>query len=243
MSTGPMSPEGRDQPGSPPPAPERSGDRMPMLLASLALVLAVVAAGVSLVALSRTGTSAAAASAASSTPTAPATDTTPAAPTPADSLPSDATATTEPSAESTTEPTDGPDPAGVYTVAYTAEPMRLQPSDRDIDLDAPSGNANPAAAELLYGGFPPETKMQFRGVALASVNSPSATANDCVERLRRAPIDLSFTPSKGQLVCVLTDRDLADNQGIRQKVVLVKVDSVGADGTLNLTLTAWNVPR
>jgi hypothetical protein len=49
--------------------------------------------------------------------------------------------------------------------------------------------------------------------------------------------------SKGQLVCVLTSRQSADDQGIRQKVVLMKVDSVGADGALNLTLTAWNVPR
>jgi hypothetical protein len=241
MSTGSMSPDGWDQPGAPPPTLERSANRLPMLLASLALILAVVAAGVSLFALSRTGTPAAAAAAAA-TPTAAATDAAGAA-TPTDALPSDATATTEPSAESTSEPTDGPDPAGIYTVAYTAEPMRLQPSVRYVDLDAPSGNAISSAAELVYGGLPPETKMQFRDVALASVNSPSATANDCVEQLRRAPVDLIFTPSKGQLVCVLTDRELADNQGIRQKVVLVKVDSLGADGTLNLTLTAWNVPR
>lgn len=28
-----------------------------------------------------------------------------------------------------------------------------------------------------------------------------------------------------------------------QKVVLIRVDSIAQDGTLNLTLTAWNVPR
>ena len=106
-----------------------------------------------------------------------------------------------------------------------------------------SGNASSTQAELLYSGFAPEFQFRFRNVALASITNPSASASDCVIQLRRAPIDLTFAASKGQLVCVLTSRQSADDQGIRQKVVLMKVDSVGTDGALNLTLTAWNVPR
>ena len=116
--------------------------------------------------------------------------------------------------------------------------------DRYIDLDVPSGNSDSAVYEVRYSGFDPSFKLQFNSnVALASITSPSATANDCVQQLRRAPIDLVFTPSKGQQVGVLTSRDAAQDQGTCQKVVLMKVNSITADGTLNLTLSAWTVPR
>jgi len=61
--------------------------------------------------------------------------------------------------------------------------------------------------------------------------------------LRRAPIDPAVAPAKGQQLCVLTSATRATDQGIRQKVVLLRVDSIAADGTLNLTVTAWTVPR
>jgi hypothetical protein len=228
-------PPGRfDQQTQPP--PDRPGTRVPTMLSALALLVALVAAGVSLVALSRTGDRVEAAPAPTPSVAPSSTDASPT------SFP-DATATTEPTGESTADPTDGPDPSGNYTVAYAAEPLRLQPSDRYVDLDEPSGNASSAQAELLYSGFAPEFQFRFRNVSLASITNPTASANDCVIQLRRAPIDLTFAASKGQLVCVLTSRQSADDQGIRQKVVLMKVDSVGADGALNLTLTAWNVPR
>lgn len=146
--------------------------------------------------------------------------------TPTDPGPTDATATTEPTEESTSEPTDGPDPVGVFTVAYQDEPLRLQPSSRYIDLDQPSGNAPSAASELQYSGCPPAFRFLFGNVSLASVNSPTATANDCALQLRRAPVDPEFAPEKGQSVCGLTDREAADNEGIRQKIVLLRVVSI-----------------
>lgn len=234
MSTGPTPPGPTGRAGPPP-------DRLPLLLllSGLALFMAVVAAGISVFALSRSGDSAGVAAPTTATPVPSASvDGTPTGP-----GPTDATATTEPTEESTSEPTDGPDPAGVFTVAYQDEPLRLQPSSRYIDLDQPSGNAPSAASELQYSGFAPAFKFLFGNVSLASVNSPTATANDCALQLRRAPVDPEFAPEKGQLVCVLTDREAADNEGIRQKIVLLRVVSIGQDGTLNLALSAWTVPR
>ena len=244
MSTGPLPPgqfRQREHVESPVRPPGRASNRLPSLLATCALVVALIAAGVSLVALSRTSDQGRADPGRTR-----AEATQPSQPTesPTDALPTDSTLTSDPTKEPTSEPTDGPDPAGTFTVAYQSEPLRLQPSSqRYIDLDEPSGNAASSAAEFTYSGYTSDFKMSFRSLALASVNSPAATANDCAQQLRRAPIDTTLAPSKGLLVCVLTDRQAADDQGIKQKVVLIRVDSIAQDGTLNLTLSAWNVPR
>jgi hypothetical protein len=249
VSTASMPPGQFHEPDQfPPPPPDRDqrpgGSRLASLLAGSALVVALIAVGVSLVALSRTADPAPAGATGAPTQPSVTTDVGPTGATPTDTLPTDDTATTDPSQEPTSEPTDGPDPSGSFTVAYQSEPLRLQPStQRYIDLDEPSGNAASSAAELTYSGYTGDYKLVFRDLALASVNSPAATANDCAQQLRRAPIDTAFAPSKGQLVCVLTDREAADDQGIRQKIVLLRVDSIAQDGTLNLTLTAWTVPR
>jgi len=214
-----------------------------VVLAGCALVVSLLAIGISLAAFSRAGGSGPTPQPAGSTGIASAAAG-PDASTPTDVLPTDATETTAPSAEPTSEPTNGPDPSGVFEVAYQSEPLVLQPSGRYIDLDEPSGNASSAVYELQYDGYPPGAKLDFSSeVALASINSPAPTANDCAKQLRREPIDSAFAPSKGQLICVLTSRQAADDQGIRQKIVLMKVNSITDDGTLNLTLTAWTVPH
>ncbi|HEX6756637.1 MAG TPA: hypothetical protein VF109_11925 [Mycobacteriales bacterium] len=149
-----------------------------------------------------------------------------------------------PEQEPTAEPTDGPDPHGVYTAAYEKQNLRLQPSNnRYIDLDVPSANAVSETGELYYDGYVPETKLIFTDVSLAEIKNPAPTASDCVEELRRAPIDPQVAPSKGQLLCVLTSAARAADQGIRQKVVLMRIDAIGADGTLNVSATGWNVPK
>jgi hypothetical protein len=242
MSMGPIPPGPSSGPRVP--APGGRPSRLPLLLAGLALIVALVGTGTAAVALSRTGDApamAAPTSTPSIEPTVAPTATDATATT--DPLPTDATVTTDPTEEPTSEPTDGPDPAGVYTVAYRDEPLRLQPSSRYIDLDEPSGNSLSSASELQYNGFSPSFKFDFGNVALASVNSATASANDCALQLRRAPIDREFAAAKGQVVCVLTSRQAADNQGMKQKIVLLRVASIGQDGTLNLILSAWNVPR
>lgn len=239
-TTGPM-PPAHFRPPEPPSRQRRAG--LPVLLACCTLVVSLLALAVALAAFSRAGDSGPTPRPAGSTGIASAAGASDAA-TATDALPTDATDTTAPTEEPTSEPTNGPDPSGVFEVAYQSEPLVLQPSGRYVDLDEPSGNANSAVYELQYDGFPPNAKLEFNSeVALASINSPTPTANDCAKQLRREPIDSSFAPSKGQLICVLTSRQAADDQGIRQKIVLVKVNSITDDGTVNLTLTAWTVPH
>jgi hypothetical protein len=240
MTSGPMMPGQLRQPVEPP--PDRPGGRMPMLLSVMAVVLALVAAGVSLVALSRTGDRPAAAAATSAAPV-PSSAGPPVDPTPTGALPSDATDVTTPTPEPTSEPTDGPDPAGTYTVAYPPTPLRLQPSDRYVDLDLPSANARPDRSEFRYPALYDPPKLLFGSLPVAKLTTPTGTASDCVKQLNQAPINGDFAPAKGDLICVLTSADDADRQGISRKVAQVRVDAIAPDGTLNVTVTAWNVPH
>lgn len=222
---------------------DRPGGRTPMLFASLAVVLALVATIVSVAAFLRAGDKdvavAVASTAAPTTSPAPGPTTTAAGPSVT------AEPTTEPIEEPTAEPTDGPDPSASFTVAYEKKPLRLQPSSaRSIDLDLPTANAGSATGELQYIGGVPSTKLEFfSGSSIAEVNVPAPTANDCAQQLRQAPIDSDVAPSKGQQLCALTSADRSVSQGIRQKIVLIRIDAIASDGTLNVTVSAWNVPR
>lgn len=230
---GPVQPE-------PPPRADRSG-RTPLYLSSLALLMALVAAIVSVVALARTGTDPGAVAASSPTATgSPTGGPTTAPPTDQPTV----EPTTDPTTEPPAEPTDGPDPRGVYTTAYEKQTLRLQPSgSRYIDLDVPSANAASATGEFSYSGYIPGAKLVFDDASLAEITNPAPTAGDCVLAVQRAPIDPEVAPSKGQTLCVLTSAERAVDQGIKQKVVLLRIDAVGADGTLNVSATAWNVPK
>lgn len=229
------------EPERAPATSDRFDGRTPMLFASLAVVLALVATIVSVAAFLRTGDKAVAAA---PTP-APATSQAPAPTTTAPDPSVTTEPTTEPTEEPTAEPTDGPDPSASFTVAYEKKPLRLQPSSaRSIDLDLPTANAGSATGELEYIGGVPSTKLEFfSGSSIAEVNSPAPTANDCAQQLRQAPIDPDVAPSKGQQLCVLTSADRSVSQGIRQKIVLIRIDAIASDGTLNVTVSAWNVPR
>lgn len=218
-----------------PPAPPAG--RAPLYVAALALVVALLATLVSVVALARTGDDAPGVAAGTSTPAPPPTT---AGPT---GEPTGAP-TDDPSAEPTDEPTGAPDPSGVFTPAYEAEVLRIQPSsDRYIDLDEPSANARNSTGELYYSSGLPIGDLSFNDVDVAEIKTAAPTAGDCVQELRRAPIDLSVVPARGKALCVLTSAGRAASQGIRQKVVLIRMDALADDGTLNLSLTAWTVPR
>lgn len=229
--------------------PTGAGARLPLLLSGLALITALVAAGVALVALSKTsdgGTPAVVAGSSTSVTPPPITalPTGPTSPGEPSDLPTDATATTAPSLEPTGEPTGGPDPSGTFTVAYPSETLRLQPSSsRSVDLDTPTGNAPSGTYEFSYTGSTPNLRLYFSNdVAVAEIQTPNPNAGDCAVELRRAPIDSDVVPAKGKMLCVLTSADRAASQGNTQKLVLLRMATLTEDGTLNLSLTAWNVP-
>ncbi|HEY6744849.1 MAG TPA: hypothetical protein VI357_03940 [Mycobacteriales bacterium] len=216
-----------------------------MFVSSLALVLALLAALVSVVALVRSGEGGSVAAASTPTPTGTAPETS-GAPTPTDVATDDPAVdpTTDPPVEGTGEPTGAPDPTGVYTPVYQQEKLRLQPCARYVDLDEPRAGTESEVSEFRYCGGSVRTQIAFSGdLTIAETKDPNATANDCAQEIRRAPINSPLTPAAKQSLCIVTSASAADSQGIRRKLVLMTVDSIGQDDTMNVTVTAWNIPR
>jgi hypothetical protein len=235
---GPPDPYGPGPAGEPdrPPGPPRSGGRLPVLFSGLALIVALVAAGVSLFALSRTGDQPVAAPTPTVVPTAdgPVVTTAP---------PTGATGITDPSTEPPTEATGVPDPHGTYTPVYQQKALRLQPSNqRYIDVDKPSADADGTRGEFQYSDTYTPPKMLFNQLTVAKLTNTDGSPGDCAEQLDSAPIDGQFTPAKGDLICVLTDANKAVDEGITRKLALLRVDAIAPDGTMNLTVNAWSVP-
>ncbi|HEX5494322.1 MAG TPA: hypothetical protein VFX70_07105, partial [Mycobacteriales bacterium] len=103
-----------------------------------------------------------------------------------------------------------------------------------------------SAAELEYQGGCNGAQRELSGEnidAAATVTSPNAAPQDCAEAIRTAPITLDFAPSAGTNLCVVTSAATADAEGIDQKLALVTIDDIAEDGTIALTVSAWNIPH
>ncbi len=58
-----------------------------------------------------------------------------------------------------------------------------------------------------------------------------------------APLNRNVTPSTGLTLCIVNSSDRAAAQGISQKLFLVTITSIAVDDTIDLTTTAWDIPR
>jgi hypothetical protein len=219
------------------------------VLASTALLVSVVALGLAAGALARANSgsspAASAATAPSPTDTGGSTDT---------DLPTE----TLPPTDLPTSDSASPDdtglviPTGDFTVAYTRQLLRVQPVCdplRYVDLDEPrvssveEGTEEPTA-EFDYGCSYTPPKMDFdTSVQIATVPSPNATARDCAEAIRSGPTSSPVVPTGELNLCIITSAAEADQEGIEQKIVRLTVTSVAKDYTVNIQVTAWNVPR
>ena len=83
-------------------------------------------------------------------------------------------------------------------------------------------------------------------LAFAEVEGPTATAKDCLEKIRTDPGRSPVAPKSGMTLCFVTNQNSAAAQGITQKLVFVTIDSISVDnnvGVLNVTAKAWTVPQ
>jgi hypothetical protein len=161
------------------------------------------------------------------------------------------------SAGRTTEPssvdTDRVVPEANFTPAYQNSPLTVRPpldgcgSPRFVDVDEPRAGAAEAFSEFSYGvacGNAAKAQIDILGDDVPiSLANPNDDARDCAESIRNDPINEPLVPSAPMSLCLLTSPDAARNEGITRKVVLVVIDDIKQDGTMSLSLTAWNVPR
>ncbi|MFI5841145.1 hypothetical protein ACIA8K_15720 [Catenuloplanes sp. NPDC051500] len=187
---------------------------------------------------------------------------TPATPQP---LPSTVVETTEASApvESTpaTVPTSTaiPDlnPETRYNIKYEAEVLDLQwpngcaPSERtNVDLDEPrvivfGGPGIDLSLGRCGNSRSPNPDFELQGGAQgALITSPTATPQDCAERIQKGPLlpETNIPARQGQLFCVLTDFSSAQQAGDTRKMIRAEVKGVAANERVSIEITAWIIP-
>ena len=213
--------------------------------AGIALVVALFSVLVSAVALHRSSNTHTVAAGSAARPSVSPTDTSGGDP------PTSAQTSTDNPVVSTTDasvPTDSEtiDPKADYTIAYRGERLRIQPTcgSRYVDLDEPRVGTGSGNSELSYSNCSGRQLDNTSGVAaVAQVTSPDASPGDCAEAIRTAPINLPIPPSAGLNLCVVTSNSEAIAEGISQKVVLLTIDSIAEDDTLDVTVSAWEIPH
>jgi hypothetical protein len=238
----PYKPSGVDQPL----APVHRRDPLTLAVAVLALVTSVVAASVASIALLGGGddkkTSASQAN-------------------PVEAVTRNATGdagTTPPAPPTTGGPTTGPGPTstgnvlptGAYTRAYERQHLRVvsvsctYTNSTEIDFDEPRVAPESKRVDAGYSGCNPGTV--HSDLAKAVVDGIDSSPEDCLEKIRTQPERNAIAPKAGLTICFRTDANAAAEQGITPKIVFMAVDSLAVDserGVMNITITAYNVPR
>jgi hypothetical protein len=144
------------------------------------------------------------------------------------------------------------DPKAIFTESWSPSTITLEihpparNGSRNIDLDKPEvGAAGDVADMELYvyeGSF-----FRFReNIKVVTMNSPDVQPNDCVTKFdtsRLSPDVQINVKTENLTLCINTSFIDAKRQGIKWKIVLLHVNSVGADGTVTASLKAWNVPE
>ncbi|HET8659096.1 MAG TPA: hypothetical protein VFM55_08880 [Micromonosporaceae bacterium] len=140
-------------------------------------------------------------------------------------------------------------PQTQYTVAYEKQELRLLTGSCSymyIDLDEPRVGVS-STSDLRFQGSCSSNPSTLRvdEATAATAETATLTPQDCAERIRTGPLgeDASVPVRQGVVMCIVTSRTEAQTQGISQKMVLLEVRAVGSDGTVNVMVTAWHIPK
>jgi hypothetical protein len=152
-------------------------------------------------------------------------------------------------------------PVGDYQLVYERKQITLHPSpsaafdplkpaerctDRSIDLDQPlviSGLEEGDVAYRYVCVAERSPELTFADPRVAIVRPGRVSPEDCAQRIGSAPTDAEVIPSQELTLCAVTDGVGDPNQPRRAKIVLMVIDKVETNGTVNVTLSAWEIPR
>jgi hypothetical protein len=160
--------------------------------------------------------------------------------------------TGEPTVETSVIDTRRVTPDADFQVVYEGQELRVQPmgscdEQRYVDVDEPRVGATRETAEFSYGkdcSGGVKAKIDVAdGLPVSLVTSESATAKDCAEAIRNGPVNEPLVPSDQTRLCLVTSAEDAQSQGTSQKVALIVVTGILQDGTMNIQVTTWSVPR
>ncbi|MDT0532034.1 hypothetical protein RM555_23850 [Micromonospora sp. DSM 115977] len=243
-------PPGAGGPAAPKP---RGGSRWPLVAvgaAALAVVLGLLATVLSLRALDQANDArdiARAAGAGRPVDPPPGTDAPSDASTAATPEPTGAAPPSGPTPDGSTEPSLSPQTA--YKEKYVDERLTLRAScdsNLDIDLDKPEVRVSDGE-ELRFnarcGGNSSYLNLAA-GTKGTQVDAATIGAADCNDRIEKGSIgqDFNVPARKGVVLCVKTSLSDAQERGDTWKMALVQVTDVNDDGTVVLTVRAWDIP-
>jgi hypothetical protein len=133
---------------------------------------------------------------------------------------------------------------------YPGQKLTLSPGEgcsgaRAVDLDEPAVGATDKTVDLRYRwsctrGVP--GTLTFSDTRLATVPGTEATPGECATAIRTAPVNTKVTPRQGLALCTVTNGAGGSGRPDRDRMALIVVDTVGADSSVVLTVTAWDIP-
>jgi hypothetical protein len=138
---------------------------------------------------------------------------------------------------------------GDYQLVYERKQITLNPTsncdDRTVDLDQPLVMSDLEEGDVTYGSCAgaPSPTLTFADPRVATVPPGKVSPEDCAQRIGSAPTDTEVIPSQELTICAVTDGVGAPNQPRRAKIVVMVIDGVAINGTVNATVSAWEIPR
>jgi hypothetical protein len=144
------------------------------------------------------------------------------------------------------------DPRATFTESWSPSTISLEIrpgatfSARNIDLDKPEVGAPGDTADMaLYVDNGEYFRFDDK-VKVVTMSGADVQPNDCATRFdtARLPAGAQINVRNDDLtLCINTSFSEAQRQGIKWKIVVLHVTGVSADGTVNVSLKAWNVPE
>jgi hypothetical protein len=150
----------------------------------------------------------------------------------------------EPTATNESMSTSLPTAGAAYTIVREKVPVRLAGgSSRYLDLDQPMVNSNSYQTDVVYTPNSSSTVLRFSSANVAEAKSADVTPDECAQAIQLSPSDTQVEASQDLVLCAVTNGIGAVSEPARTKMAKIIVNSVAKDGSLDLSITTWEIPR
>ncbi|MBV1854474.1 hypothetical protein [Catellatospora tritici] len=228
------------------PTPAKAAPRGGRGLAAISLVVSLIAAALSVVAVLRSG------------PSEPEATANPGGAPSAQAKPGNDAPQGQPTNEAAPQPSpsasvlDVLNPQATFTSAYTQQQLIPQVTRNDrayLDLNEPrvvNGNSDrfDVYLTLPYSSSVPVIQLDEGVEAAVLMNNENPQPEDCTSAIRTSPVPPSATTAAQRplVMCIATSPKQAASVGQAQVIVVLKVTALSDDAKVTMQLTAWKLP-
>jgi hypothetical protein len=142
-------------------------------------------------------------------------------------------------------------PSAEFTPAYQlAKQLQLRPGTSScvslyVDLDEPRVNVDENISEFYLDACGDSESLNFETDTTVSVApGPNTTPNECAESIQTSAMasGARIPVQQNVVLCVVTSFSVAARKGITRKIALIVIKALGADRTVTMQVSAWNIP-